>query len=66
MGKYNIYPCETSEEALELVNRKKYNIGTLLKLPMKDFINEKLYQKNEKDSIIINEIEHRLDEMFSK
>ena len=22
---YNIYPCETSEEALELVNRKKYN-----------------------------------------
>ena len=25
MAKYNIYPCETSEEALELVNRKKYN-----------------------------------------
>ena len=24
-GKYNIYPCETTEEALELVNRKKYN-----------------------------------------
>jgi len=24
-AKYNIYPCETSEEALELVNRKKYN-----------------------------------------
>ena len=25
VAKYNIYPCETSEEALELVNRKKYN-----------------------------------------
>ena len=24
-AKYNIYPCETTEEALELVNRKKYN-----------------------------------------
>ena len=24
-AKYNIYPCETSEEALKLVNRKKYN-----------------------------------------
>jgi hypothetical protein len=24
-AKFNIYPCETSEEALELVNRKKYN-----------------------------------------
>ena len=24
-AKYNIYPCEASEEALELVNRKKYN-----------------------------------------
>ena len=25
MAKYNIYPCETTEEALELVKRKKYN-----------------------------------------
>ena len=25
VAKYNIYACETSEEALELVNRKKYN-----------------------------------------
>ena len=25
VSKYNIYPCETTEEALELVNRKKYN-----------------------------------------
>ena len=25
MGKYNIYPCETTEEALKLVERKKYN-----------------------------------------
>ena len=24
-AKYNIYPCETSEEALELVKRKRYN-----------------------------------------
>ena len=24
-AKYNIYPCETTEEALKLVNRKKYN-----------------------------------------
>jgi hypothetical protein len=24
-AKYNIYACQTSEEALELVNRKKYN-----------------------------------------
>ena len=24
-AKYNIYPCETSEEALELIKRKKYN-----------------------------------------
>ena len=27
---YNIYPCETTEEALELVNRKKYNKIILL------------------------------------
>ena len=25
MAKYNIYPCETSEDALKLVERKKYN-----------------------------------------
>ena len=25
IAKFNIYPCKTSEEALELVNRKKYN-----------------------------------------
>ena len=24
-AEFNIYPCETSEEALELINRKKYN-----------------------------------------
>ena len=24
-AEYNIYPCETTKEALELVNRKKYN-----------------------------------------
>ena len=25
IAKYNIYPCETSEEALKLIERKKYN-----------------------------------------
>ena len=25
MSKFNIYPCETSEEALKLIKRKKYN-----------------------------------------
>ena len=25
MAKYNIYPCETTEEALKLIERKKYN-----------------------------------------
>ena len=25
VAKYNIYPCETSEEALRLIERKKYN-----------------------------------------
>ena len=25
VAKYNIYPCETSEEALKLIERKKYN-----------------------------------------
>ena len=25
VAQYNIYPCETTEEALELVKRKKYN-----------------------------------------
>ena len=25
MAKYNIYPCETTEEALKLIDRKKYN-----------------------------------------
>ena len=29
-AKYNIYPCETSEEALKLVKRKKYNKIILL------------------------------------
>ena len=29
-AEYNIYPCETSKEALELVNRKKYNKIILL------------------------------------
>ena len=30
IAKYNIYPCETSEEALELIKRKKYNKIILL------------------------------------
>ena len=29
-GKYNLYPCQTTDEALRLVNRKKYNKIILL------------------------------------
>ena len=25
VAKYNVYPCETSEEALKLLEKKKYN-----------------------------------------
>ena len=25
MAKFNIYPCQSSEEALNLIKRKKYN-----------------------------------------
>ena len=44
-AKYNIYPCETSEEALNLIKRKKYNKIILISnvgtdLGGKDFINE--------------------------
>ena len=34
-----------------------HNIGTLLKLPIKDFINQKL---NKKNSIIINNVEYKI------
>ena len=36
-AKYNIYPCETSEEALALVKRKKYNKIILLSNVGKNF-----------------------------
>ena len=36
-AKYNIYPCETSEEALELVKRKKYNKIILISNVGKNF-----------------------------
>ena len=30
VAKYNVYPCKTTDEALNLVNRKKYNKIILL------------------------------------
>ena len=43
--KYNIYPCETTEEALKLIRRKKYNKIILIsnigdKLEGKHFVEE--------------------------
>jgi hypothetical protein len=37
VAQYNIYPCETTEEALELVKRKKYNKIILISNVGKDF-----------------------------
>ena len=37
--KFNVYPCETSEEALELVKRKKYSKIILIS-------NAGIYQEN--------------------
>ena len=63
-----MYNCSTDKGSsgspiLNLQNNKvigihnknliSYNIGTLLKLPIKDFIN-KYFMEEEKDSIIIN------------
>ena len=44
-AKYNIYPCETSEEALELVNRKKYNKIILISNVGNDFGGKKFVEK---------------------
>jgi len=44
-AKYNIYPCETSEEALELVNRKKYNKIILISNVGKDKGGKKFVEK---------------------
>ena len=44
-AKYNIYPCETSEEALELVNRKKYNKIILISNVGKDKGGKKFIEK---------------------
>ena len=45
MAKYNIYPCETTEEALELVNRKKYNKIILISNVGKDKGGKKFIEK---------------------
>ena len=37
-----------------------YNMGTLLKLPIQDFINKKLNQNIEKNKININNIEYNI------
>ena len=44
-------------------NSINYNIGTLLKLPIKDFINQNL---NKKNSIIINDIEYKIIKELGK
>ncbi len=44
-AKFNIYPCETSEEALELVNRKKYNKIILISNVGKDKGGKKFIEK---------------------
>ena len=47
-AKYNIYPCETSEEALGLVNRKKYNKIILISNVGTDFRGKKFIEKARK------------------
>ena len=53
-AKYNIYPCETSEEALELVKRKKYNKIILLSNVGTDLGGKKFVEKARK--IIGNDV----------
>jgi len=48
MAKYNIYPCETSEEALKLVERKKYNKIILISNVGKDREGKKFVDKARK------------------
>ena len=53
-AEYNIYPCETSEEALELVNRKKYNKIILISNVGTDLGGKKFIEKKKK--IIGNDV----------
>ena len=54
VAKYNIYPCETSEEALKLVERKKYNKIILISNVGKDLEGKKFVKKARK--IIGNDV----------
>ena len=47
-SKYNIYACETSEEALKLVNRKKYNKIILISNVGTDFGGKKFIDEARK------------------
>ena len=53
-AKFNVYPCETSEEALELVKRKKYNKIILLSNVGTDLGGKKFIEKARE--IIGNEV----------
>ena len=53
-SKYNIYPCETTEEALQLVKRKKYNKIILLSNVGKNRVGEQFVDEARK--IIGNEV----------
>ena len=54
MAKFNIYPCETSEEALQLIKRKKYNKIILISNIGSDYGGKKFVEDARK--IIKNEI----------
>ena len=54
MAKYNIYPCETTEEALKLIKRKKYNKIILLSNIGTDLGGKKFVEEARK--IIGNEV----------
>ena len=47
-AEHNIYPCETSEEALEIVNRKKYNKIILISNVGNDLEGKKFIEKARK------------------
>ena len=51
---FNIYPCETSEEALELVKKKKYNKIILISNVGKDMLGKKFVEEARK--IIGNDV----------
>jgi hypothetical protein len=54
MAKYNVYPCETSEEALNLIRRKKYNKIILISNIGTDYGGKKFIEEARK--IIGNEV----------